>query len=173
MTRVVLAALFIAVTFVPAAAEAPTGFLEFAWGTSPTVIRQQFMPTRCRSVTESHQPWYSLECHGYLVEGLSIPVLRLDFEPADSLAGYHMVIARGSYRAFRDLVLQRFGRPTSRNNPLLWSGAQAAWVWNGVSATLIERCGEERSCIEVRTTVLDRKRAELRERERRDSMQSF
>jgi hypothetical protein len=117
-------------------------------------------------------PWYSVLCNGYLVEGLSIPVLRLDFEPANALAGYHMLVARGSYRAFRDLVLKRFGRPTSRSS-ILWSGGQMSWVWNGVSATLIEKCGEEYSCMEVTTAALDRRREQIRERERRESTQSF
>jgi hypothetical protein len=157
MTPLVLAGLLIALMAAPAAAEAPNGFSEFAWGTTPTVLRQQFVATRCRSSSESRVPWYSVLCNGYLVEGLSIPVLRLDFEPANALAGYHMLVARGSYRAFRDLVLKRFGRPTSRSS-ILWSGAQMSWVWDGVSATLIEKCGEEYSCMEVTTAALDRRR---------------
>jgi hypothetical protein len=47
------------------------------------------------------------------------------------------------------------------------------WTWNGVSATLIEKCDEELSCVEVRTTALDRRIEQIRERERRDSAQSF
>ena len=171
MTRLVLAALVLALAAAPAFAEPPTGFADFKWGTSPSVIRQQFLPSRCRSSKESRLHWYSIECHGYRVEGLAIPVLTLDFEPAESLAGYNMVVARGSYRAFRDLLLQRFGRPTSRS--MLFARGQMSWAWPGVTATLIERCGEEFSCVEVRTAVIDRKREEIRERERRDSVQSF
>ena len=140
--RFVLAAVLLALVVTPASAEPPTGFSEFPWGTKPTVIHERFIPTRCRSSSESRRPWYSVLCQGYLVEGLSIQVVRLDFEPADSLAGYHMTMSRGSYRAFRDLVLQRFGRPTSRSS-ILWSGGHMSWVWNGVTATLIEQCGEE------------------------------
>ncbi len=105
-------------------------------------------------------------------KGLSIPLLRLDFEPAESLAGYYMLVARGSYAQFRDLILQRFGRPTSRR----WIpgyGTEMFWVWSGISATLIERCGQESSCVEVTTTPIDRRREQLRERERRDASQSF
>ena len=172
MTRFFLALLLIALAITPASAEAPRGFAEFAWGTSPAVIRQQFVPTRCRSTTESRQPWFSIECRDYLVEGLSIPLLRLDFEPAESLAGYYMIVARGSYRSFRDLILQRFGRPTSRRG-LPGFGTEMFWSWSGVSATLIERCGQESSCVEVRTSAIERRREQLRERERRDAVQSF
>ena len=48
-----------------------------------------------------------------------------------------------------------------------------SWAWSGVSATLIEKCGEEHSCMEVKTPALDRKREQIRERERRDAVQSF
>ena len=172
MMRVVLAALVIVLAAAPAFAEAPTGFRDFKWGTSPTVIREQFVPSRCRSTSESRRYWYSIICHGYQVEGLSVPVLRLDFEPAESLAGYNMVVARGSYRAFRDLLLQRFGKPTSRGS-VLWARGQMSWTWDGVTAVLIERCDEESSCVEVKTTAIDRRREAIREREQRDSSQSF
>jgi len=98
--------------------------------------------------------------------------VQLYFEPAESLAGYHMTVARASYSAFRTLVLQRFGRPTTRSS-IFVSGQQMTWAWSGVSATLIERCGEESSCLEVTTTPLDRRREQIRERERRESAQSF
>jgi hypothetical protein len=167
-----LAMLLVVLAITPARAEAPRGFADFAWGTSPSVIRQQFAPTRCRSTTESRHLWHSIECRDYLVEGLSIPLLRLDFEPAESLAGYYMIVARGSYRPFRDLIVQRFGRPTSRRW-LPGYGTEMFWSWSGISATLIERCGEESSCVEVTTTPIDRRREQLRERERRDASQSF
>ena len=124
MMPLIVASLLIGLSVIPAAAQAPgttqvpasqapTGFAEFAWGTSPAVIRQEFMPKRCRSSTENRSVWYSLECRDYLVEGLNIPVLRLDFEPAHSLAGYYMPVARASYRAFRELIEAR-SRVTSR-----------------------------------------------------------
>lgn len=171
--RLGLALLTIVFLVAPASAEQPTGFSEFAWGTSPHVIREQFVPRRCQSASESRRAWHSLECRNYLVEGLAIPVLRLDFEPDDSLAGYYMIVARGSYRAFRDLMVQRFGRPTSRSSLLVRGGAQMTWTWDGVSAVLIERCGEEHSCVEVKTTALERKLEQIRAREQRDSRQSF
>jgi hypothetical protein len=172
MIRFLLLALVIASAATPAFAEPPTGFADFKWGTSPAAIRQQFIPSRCGSSTENRRHWLSIECHGYRVEGLTIPVLTFDFEPAESLAGYNMLVARGSYRALRDLMLQRFGRPTSRRLAPFASG-QMSWTWPGVSATLTERCGEDYSCVEVRTSAIDRKREEIRERERRDSAQSF
>ena len=172
MTRFVLASLLVAFTVIPASAEPPTGFTVFAWGTNPTVLREQFVSKRCRGSTESRRVWYSIQCQGYLIEGLSIPSVQLYFEPADSLAGYHMIVARASYPAFRDLVLKRFGRPTSRSS-IFWSGQQMSWAWASASATLIERCGEEFSCLEVTTTAIDRRREQIRERERRDSAQSF
>jgi hypothetical protein len=172
MTRVAAAALLLALVVAPAAAQAPTGFTEFAWGTNPSVLREQVVTKRCQSSTESRRGWYSILCREYLIEGLSVPALRLDFEPADALAGYHMVVARGSYSAFRELVLKRFGRPTTRRLiPLI--GQQMWWTWPGVSATLIEKCGEESSCLEVTTATLDRRRDAIRERERRDATQSF
>src|SRR5215831_11210757 len=100
MTQVSLALALIVLLAPPVFAEPPTGFSEFAWGTKPSVIREQFLPKRCRASKENWSTWYSVECQGYLVEGLNIPMLRLDFEPADSLAGYYMIVARGSYRAF-------------------------------------------------------------------------
>jgi hypothetical protein len=172
MMRLGVACLTIVLLVVPASAEPPSGFLEFAWGTSSNVIREQFVPKRCQSASESRRAWHSLECRNYLVEGLAIPMLRLDFEPDDSLAGYYMIVARGSYRAFRDLMVQRFGRPTSRGS-ILWAGAQMVWTWDGASAILIERCGEEHSCVEVKTAALERKIEQLRAREQRDSRQSF
>ena len=172
MTPSVLVLLLLVLAIPPAFAEPPRGFAEFPWGTAPATIRQEFLPARCRSTSESRQPWYSIECRDYKVEGLSIPLLRLDFEPADSLAGYYMIVARGSYRPFRDLLVQRFGRPTSRRG-LPGFGAEMFWAWDGVTATLIERCGEESSCVEVRTTVIERRREQMRERERRDAVQSF
>ena len=114
-----------------------------------------------------------MECRDYRVEGLSIPVLRLDFEPDNSLAGYYMLIERGSYRAFRDLVLQRFGRPTARSSSILWSGAYMSWTWDNASASLIEKCGADYSCVEVKTTALQRRIDQIRDRERQDSKQSF
>ena len=173
MTRVIFVVILIVLLSTPAAAEPPAGFSEFAWGTSPTVIREQFVPKRCRSTSESRRAWYSVECRDYQVEGLKIPILRLDFEPADSLAGYYMIVARGSYRPLRDLVLQRFGQPTSRGTFPWYGGGQMSWTWTGVTATLIERCGADYSCVEVKTTAIDKRLEQIRERERRDSMQSF
>jgi len=167
----VLAGLLLVVVVGPASAEAPAGFAEFPWRTSAATLRERFIGSRCRSSTESRRDWYSILCRDYRVEGLSIPALRLDFEPADELAGYHMLIARGSYRAFRDLVVKRFGPPTRRGS--VWAGGPEWWVWPGISATLTEKCGAESSCLEVTTSALDRRREQLRERERRDSTQSF
>jgi hypothetical protein len=173
MMRFVLAALLLGAVIVsPAFAEAPTGFAEFAWGTSPMVVREQLLAKRCRSSTESRAAWYALVCHNYLVAGLTLPILRLDFEPADSLAGYYMIVARTSYAPFRDLMLQRFGPPTSRSSIFVW-GRTTTWSWPGVTATLIERCGDESSCVEVRTTALEKRAQQVRERERRDAVQSF
>ena len=155
-----------------ASAEAPTGFTEFSWGTSPSVLRADFVTKRCKKASESRRTWFSIHCQGYLIERLSVPVLRLDFEPADSLAGYHMVVARASYAAFRDLVVQRFGRPTSRT-VVPFIGQQMWWTWPGVSATLIEKCEDQASCLEVTTAALDQRRAQIRERERREATQSF
>jgi hypothetical protein len=172
MARLLLAIVLLAAAVSFASAQAPTGFTEFAWGTSPTVLRERFIDKRCQSSSESRRVWFSIQCQGYLVERLSVPVLRLDFEPADSLAGYHMLVARGSYSALREQVLQRFGRPASRT-AIPFVGQQMWWTWPGVSATLIEKCDEEASCLEVTTTALDRRREQVRERERRDSTQSF
>lgn len=170
--RLAVAALLVAIAVSAAYGEQPTGFSEFRWGTSLAVLREQFLSKRCDSYGESQRGWQSVHCRGYRVEGLVIPVLRLDFEPPNSLAGYYMVVARSSYRAFRDLVVPRFGPPTSRTG-MLWLGETMAWTWTGATATLIEKCGEESSCIEVKTTALERKLEQIRERERRDSAQSF
>ena len=171
--RLLLAlALVLAGLALPAHAQPPTGFSEFKWGTLPDVIREQLLSKRCRERGETRGGWLSLECHNYSAEGLSIPFLRLDFEPADSLAGYYMTIARGSYPRFRDLALQRFGPPTSRRAQL-FQGTVMSWVSDSVRATLIEKCGVDISCIDVATPVIDRRRQQLQERERRDASQSF
>ena len=173
MHILLLAGLLFAMLVTPAVAAPPTGFGEYAWGTNPSVLREQFIPKRCRVATEDRRIWLAIQCRDYQVEGLSIVLLRLDFEPADSLAGYYMLLARGSYRTFRELVVQRFGTPTTQTS-IIWSGRQQMWwTWPGISATLIERCGEEYSCIEVTTTAIERRREQLREREKRDAMQSF
>jgi len=172
MRILIFVGLLIATIATPASAAPPTGFAEFAWGTNPAVFRQQFMPTKCRGVTESRRFWYTLQCQDYRVEGLNIVLLRLDFEPSDSLAGYYMLLGRGSYRTFRDLVIQRFGKPTAQTSPL-FSGRQMWWTWPGISATLLEKCGEDYSCIEVTTSAIERRREQLREHEKRDAMQSF
>ena len=153
-------------------AQPPTGFSEFKWGTRPDVIREQLLNKRCRERGETRGIWYSLECHNYSAEGLSIPFLRLDFEPADTLAGYYMTIARGSYPRFRDLALQRFGPSMSRRTQL-FQGSVLSWASDGVRATLIEKCGTDISCIDVATPVIDRRRQQMQERERRDASQSF
>ena len=171
--RLALAAVLVLAAAAPALADAPAGFSEFAWGTSPDVIKGKFIATRCKSSLESRRVWYSIECRDYGVEGLNIVSVRLDFEPADSLAGYHMVLARGSYRAFRDLVVTRFGPATQQRRLPLFTGGQMWWVWPGVNATLIENCGEELSCLDVKTSAIDRRIEQVRKRERRDSEQSF
>ena len=172
MAHLVLAILLLVVSVSPAAAQAPTGFTEFPWGTAPSVLREEFVARRCKRTTESALSWFSIQCHDYAVERLSVPLLRLDFEPASSLAGYSMVVARASYPALRDLVMQRFGRPTSRT-AIPFAGQQMWWTWPGVSATLIERCEDGTSCLEVSTAALDVRRAQIRDRQRRESMQSF
>lgn len=155
-------------------AEPPTGFSQFPWGTSPAVIREQLLAKRCTRVTESHPAggWYQLVCYGYSFEDVAVPSVGFDFEPADALAGYSMRITRGSYQRFRDLALQRFGRPTSRSG-FLWQGAVMSWTSDTVTATLTEKCGFETSCMDVSTRTLDEKRRQLIERQRRDSQQGF
>ena len=172
MTRVALVIFLLVLAVAPADAQAPTGFSEFAWGTAPSVLRDQVLSKRCQSSSESRRGWYSVLCQEYSTEGLKVPALRLDFEPADALAGYHMVVARTSYPTFRELVLKRFGRPTTRRM-IPFIGQQLWWTWPGVSATLIEKCDEESSCLEVTTAPLDRRREAIRERERREATQSF
>jgi hypothetical protein len=172
MRRLALALVLAALVAGDVSAELPTGFAEFAWGSKPAVLREQVLGKRCRASSESWHTWRSFLCHNYRAGALSATTLRLDFEPADSLAGYHMTVARGDYRSFRDLVLQRFGPPTSRRAPL-FQGAIMTWTSPAVTVTLVERCGAETSCLDVRTEALDRKRQQVLERERRDSMQGF
>jgi hypothetical protein len=172
LTRLALAAVLVTIVVAPAYAEAPTGFAEFPWGTSLDVLREQFLSKRCDSSRESRRGWQTVQCQSYHVEGLLVPILRLDFEPPNALAGYYMVVPRSSYRAFRQLVVQRFGQPTLRSG-LPFLGESLSWTWTGARATLIEKCDEDSSCMEVKTTALERKLEQIRERERRDSAQSF
>jgi hypothetical protein len=170
---VLLALLVVAPVVSQSAAEPPTGFSQFPWGTSVGVIRAELLATRCRSSTESWDGWYSVLCLDYRIDEISVPSVRLDFEPADSLAGYSMTIARGSYRRFRDLAVQRFGSPTASSRSFPWRGSVMSWTSEGVTATLIEQCGAETACMEVTTRALDRKRHELTERRRREAAQGF
>ena len=172
MTRLVLGVLLVALAAAEASAEPPTGFAEFPWGTNPRVLRDEVLAKRCRGTSESRHGWYSLQCSDYAVEGLAITVLRLDFEPDNALAGYSMKMARGSYRRFRDLALERFGRPVSRW-VLPWQGSVMSWSSATVTATLSEDCGQDTSCMDVTTRALDRRRQEILERQRRDASQSF
>ncbi len=172
MTPLVLGVILAALLVTDAAAEPPTGFAEFPWGTSAETMRTELLAKRCRSMTESRRGWYSLQCTEYQVEGLSVVGLRLDFEPDDSLAGYALNLARGSFRRFRDISVQRFGKPTSQRR-LPWQGAVLTWQSNNVTATLIEDCGGDTSCMEVTTRVLDRRRQDFLERQKREASQSF
>ena len=172
MRRLLLGLALATLVVAEASADLPTGFAEFPWGTSPAVLREQVIAKRCRTSTESWRGWRSLQCHDYSAGALSASILRLDFEPAESLAGYYMTVPRASYRGFRDLVVQRFGPPTSRRAPL-FQGAVMSWTSDAVTATLIERCAPELACLDVKTAALERKRQQLADRERRDSMQGF
>jgi hypothetical protein len=156
-----------------ASAEAPSGFSQFPWGTTPGVLREQLLTKRCGRVSESlTSGWQQIVCHRYALEGVSAQTVTFDFEPTDALAGYSMFIARGSYQQFRDLAVERFGRPTSRRG-ILWQGEVIAWTTDNVTATLTERCAPELSCMEVTTRALDRKRQQLADRKRQDSLQGF
>ena len=157
-----------------ASAEPPGGFAQYPWGTSPRVLRQELLNQRCMNVSESNAAdgWRALLCQGYALEDVSVLTVRFDFEPAESLAGYAMYIARGSFPRFRDIVLQRFGPPTSRRG-ILWQGAVLSWNSDTVNATLVEKCGQDTSCMEVTTRVLDRKREALIEHKRQDAVQGF
>jgi hypothetical protein len=169
MFGVLLGALLVAV----ASAEAPSGFSQFPWGTTPGVLREQLLTPRCGRVSESRSAgWHQIVCHRYALEGVAVPTVTFDFEPADVLAGYSMLIARGSYTQFRDLALERFGRPTSRRG-ILWQGAVMTWTTDAVTATLTERCAPELSCMDVTTRALERKRQQLADRKRQDSLQGF
>jgi hypothetical protein len=172
MRRLVLALVLATLVAGVAHAEPPSGFAEFPWGTSPQVLREQLLTKRCRTTTESWRGWRSLQCQDYVAGALSASILRLDFEPPDSLAGYYMTVPRASYRGFRDMVVQRFGPPTSQRSPF-FQGTTMSWTSDAVAATLIERCGPDIACLEVRTAPLERKRQQILERERRDSMQGF
>jgi len=172
MTSLFLGVLLAALLVTDASAEPPAGFAQFPWGTSARVVRDELLTKRCRSTSESRRGWYSLQCNDYQAEGLSLPSLRLDFEPDDSLAGHSMSLARGSFRSFRDLSVQRFGAPQSQWR-LPWQGAVLSWRSDTVAATLTEDCGPDRSCMEVTTRALDRRRQEFIERQRQDASQSF
>ena len=174
MIRGLLTFALVTVFVAHASAEPPSGFAQFGWGTKPGVLRQELLTQRCMSVTESNAPdgWRALLCQGYSLEDVSVLSVRFDFEPADSLAGYAMYIARGSYPRFRDIVLQRFGPPTSRRG-ILWQGTVLSWSSDTVTATLVEKCGQDTSCMEVTTPALERKREALIERKRQDAIQGF
>jgi hypothetical protein len=172
MTPLFLGLLLAALLATDTFAEPPTGFAEFPWGTSAQVVKTELLAKRCRSTSESRRGWYSLQCNDYQVEGLSVPILRLDFEPDDSLAGYSMNLARGSYRRFRDLSVQRFGAPTTQRR-LPWQGAVLSWRSASVTATLTEDCGPDASCMEVTTPALERRRQAFIDRQKRDASQSF
>lgn len=174
MRRPLLTVLLVALVASEGFAAPPSGFSQFPWGTNPAVLREQLLSKRCSRVTESRPEagWYQLVCYGYSFEGIAVPSVGFDFEPADSLAGYSMRIDRGAYRRFRDLAVERFGPPTSRSG-FLWQGAVLSWASDTVTATLTEKCGADVSCLDVTTRPLEQRRQQLIERERRDSLQGF
>jgi hypothetical protein len=140
----------------------PSGFGQFPWGSSAAVLRQE-VAKRCQQYSESST--YAL-CHGYQAGGLTVLLLRFDFVPSNSLAGYGLETLQREYNALRKLAIERFGNPAARTR-ILWFREQLFWAWTDAEAVLIERCGEGRSCLEVRT------RAIIQERERRESEDRF
>ena len=173
MPRLMFGVLVVALVVFEASAEAPTGFSQFAWGTTPATLREQLLTKRCGRVSENRTAgWHQIVCHRYSLEGVSVPTITFDFEPTDALAGYSMLIARGSYQQFRDLAVERFGRPTSRRG-ILWQGTVITWATSDVTATLTESCAPELSCMDVTTRALDVKRQQLVDRKRQDSLQGF
>lgn len=140
----------------------PPGFGQFPWGSGADVLKRE-VGTRCQLYSESSS--YAL-CHGYQIRGLTVLLLRFDFVPGNSLAGYGLETRRREYNELRKLAVERFGNPTTRTR-ILWFREQIFWTWTDVEAVLIEQCGEERSCLEVRT------RAVIQERERRESENRF
>jgi hypothetical protein len=174
MSRLVLGLVLAALIASEGFAEPPNGFSQFPWGTSPAVLRDQLLSKRCSRVTE-HRPlggWYQLVCYDYSFEGVAAPSVGFDFEPSDALAGYSMRLTRGSYARFRDLALERLGRPTWRRG-YLWQGTVMSWTSDTATATLTEKCGQDTSCMDVSTRVLDDKRRQISDRERRESGQAF
>lgn len=150
-----------------ARAEEPRGFAGFPWGTTSEILREKLLTKQCQSHDEYSRAHGSAYCHTYLIEGLSVTHLRLDFEPEDSLAGYFMVVARYSYPALRSLTLEKFGRPTFRSSSFGFN-EQLFWSWAGAQAILSQKCGAGRtSCLEVKTALLIEKREEVAERQRR------
>ena len=140
----------------------PSGFGQFPWGSSADVLKRE-VGGRCQLYSESSA--YAL-CRGYQIRGLTVLLLRFDFVPGNSLAGYGLETLRREYHELRKLAVERFGNPTTRTR-ILWFREQLFWVWTDMEAVLIERCGEERSCLEVRTRAL------MDERERRASDKGF
>jgi hypothetical protein len=92
----------------------------------------------------------------YHVGDIQIPALILNFAPEDSLSGYSMSFATGSYNQMRTVVLEKFGTPTATSTePYTTGGGQSvsgqvlAWAWpNGTVATLHQLCGKTvESCL--------------------------
>jgi hypothetical protein len=153
-------------------AEEPKGFADFPWGTTSAVIREKLLTKRCQSHVEYSRATGTSHWRTYLVEELRATQLRFDFEPDDSLAGYYMVIARYSYPELRRLTLEKFGPPTTRGSFFRFN-EQLFWTWAGTQATLIQRCGSETSCLEVKTLPLIHKREQEAARQRQELNQSF
>lgn len=169
--RALIAALLVGLAST-ARAEEPKGFAEFPWGTAAEALRENLLTKRCQSYIDYSRAGGSSHCGRYLVEGLSVAHLRLDFEPENSLAGYYMVVARHSHPTLRTLTLQKFGQPTTRSS-LFGFSEQLFWDWDGARAVLIQRCGSETSCLEVKTLPLIRKSEQEAARQRQDLRQSF
>lgn len=140
----------------------PSGFGQFPWGSRADVLKRE-VGRQCQLYSESSA--HAL-CRGYQIRGLTVLVLRFDFVPGNSLAGYGLETLRREYTELRKLAVERFGNPTTRTR-ILWFREQLFWIWADAEAVLIERCDEERSCLEVRTRAL------MEERERRQSENRF
>jgi hypothetical protein len=73
------------------------------------------------------------------------------------LGGYRIVLV-GSYGRFKQLVTDKFGRPTgTTRNPL---GELVTWEWPTITAVLSESCVQGNPCLTVRTRELAAQQAQ-------------
>jgi hypothetical protein len=144
----------IAIVPTSAMAAEPTGFEEFAFGTtrSALVVEPTFR-TRCHPAPETQtagraQGW-RVTCPTYDLNDLGPMRVAILFAEEDRLVGYVLYIARDRQADVRSRIESLYGPPTRQ-----WEqGRTIAWLWpSGTEASLTTFCRGSDGCLTVKAS---------------------